>query len=287
VEFLAEEKEFQAIPALIQGASPNLLSSTGDGGLGMSLGSGDGAGAGVPLMNKWFYTKHYGFSTYNSTPATYNDTVDTAIAAIDTSAGDSIQLASLDVIRAKMDEIYFEPIDILGQRLKAVCGLDPDAMWRLKGLLGDWYKYAMPRGEGNPFWNTKGAIIYNEIAYFAWPNLKKYRPTAVNAGPSDCPTFGPVSAGVDPRTYTTSSTNALALFMGGKALLEGYIGQVGIEENWAPFNKACAYSGNEKYGYVRGEWYSKDGRAASVDNTENRSLIIATFYEPGVGVAVS
>lgn len=281
IDYMNEQDEFEFIPALLQGASPALLKDQTEGGLGVSLGSGNGAGAGVPLMNKWFYTPDTGFCTYSSTPATFNSTVNDAVNGVDAAAEDRVSLAMLDIIRAKMDDIYFNPATFMGMKFKALAACDPDTMWRIKGLFADWNKYAMPRGKDNPLWSTKDIIVYNEIAYFAWPNLKKYRP-AYNAV-TGVPDFGPVTADVDPRSYTPTSQKSLILFMGGGAVLEGYNAGIDVTEEVGKHKKSREFSGHKKCGYIRGEWYSKDGRAASADNTENRSLIVAVFDEPGVG----
>lgn len=282
IDFLNDQDEYEFIPALLNGASPGLLKDPSDGGLGVSLGNGSGGGAGVALMNKWFYTPDTSFCAYSTTPATYNSTVNDAVNGIDAAATDMVTLAALDVIRAKLDDIYFEPVDLLGRRVKAAAACDPAVMWRIKGLFSEWNKYAMPRGADNPLWSTKDIILYNEIAYFAWPNLRKYRP-AYNAA-TGVPDFGPVTADADPRTYTNTSTNGLIAFMGADAVLEGYNAAIEVYPEEGRFKKSLEYSARKKVGYMRGEWYCKDGRAASVDNTENRSLVLAAFHEPGVGV---
>lgn len=279
VDFMAEQFEFEFIPALLNGASPSLLSTTANGGLGVSLGNGAGGGAGVPLMNRWFYTPDTGFCTYSDTPATYNSTVNDAINGIDASADDKVTLNAIDIIRAKLDDIYFSPVTIGGVKVKAAVACDPDIMWRIKRLFDDWNKYAMPRGKDNPFFNTD-TILYNDMMFFSWVNLKKYRPAYSAA--LGYPTFGPVSEGTDPRTYTTSSSLGLMMFMGARCAIEGYNGSIGIEPKRGDFGKSLEYAGNMKLGYERAEWYAKDGRASSVNNTENRSLVIAAFYEPGV-----
>jgi hypothetical protein len=278
--FMAEQYEFELIPAILEGASPGLLKATTEGGLGVSLGSGSGAGAGVPLMNKWFYTHDTGFCDYSATPATFNSTVNDAIDGIDAEAADKVTLTQLDIIREKMDTELFEPTTFMGKKYKAIAGCDPAIMWRIKRLFDDWYKYSGPRDSSNPFWNT-GLIEYEDMLFFSWPNLKKYRPSANST--NSRPDFGPLASDVDPRTYTTSSTNGLIVFMGGGAVLEGYNGSISTTTEYFRHKKAMEYAAHQKMGYVRGEWYSKDGRTDSADNTENRSLMIAAFYEPGVG----
>jgi hypothetical protein len=278
---LVEQTEYEFIPALVHGASPALLTAESEGGLGVSLGSGAGGGAGIPLMNKWFYTTDTGLVTPSGTPATHNSTVNSAVNGIDASTDDMVTIAQIDIIRSHLDEIKFEPITVAGKTYKAAVPCDPDLMYRIKSALGDMYKYAGVRGQDNPYFHLN-MVEYNDMLFFAWTNLKKYRPT-YNAV-TGYPDFGVLAAGTDPRTYKpTGRVNALMMFIGARAVLEGYNGAVSIKEDVGRFEKSMAYSAHTYYGYMRGEWYSKDGRAASEDSTENRSLLVAAFYEPGVG----
>lgn len=287
IAWSAAQEEFEAIPAFLHGASPSVMKAVTDGGLGISLGVGSGAGAGVPLMNKHWFTPHFGFVTPSTTPATHNYTVDNAVYGIDAADADKCTLDFLSAIRAKMDELMFEPVTFLGREVKAMAGCDPDIMWRIgKKLLADVNKYQMPRGKENPFWFTREIIVIDEVAYFSWPNLKKYRPTAVGTGDNSGttgPTFGPLSADTDPRTYTTTSKKGLIIFMGAGALKEGFNDEITLTEENGRHNKSLEIAAHMMKGYVRGEWYSKDGRSDSTDNVENRSVIVAAFYEPGVG----
>jgi hypothetical protein len=288
IAWCAQQDEFEAIPALLQGASPSIMKPVADGGLGISLGTGSGAGAGVPLMNKWFFTPDSGFVSYSTTPATYNAAVDDAIYNIDAADADKCTLAFLNTIREKMDDICFEPVDFLGKRIKAIAACDSQIMWRIaKNLLADANKYQMPRGSDNPFWQTESIVMIDEVAYISWPMLKKYRPKAVGTGNgagTSGPNFGPLATDVDPRTYSTDSTNGLIVFMGAGALKEGYNDEIEVLEETGRFQKSMEIAAHMMKGYVRGEFYAKDGRAASADNVENRSVIVAAFYEPGVGL---
>lgn len=286
-DWCAVQTEFEAISAFLQGASPSVMTGTSDGGLGVSLGIGSGAGAGVPLMNKHWFTPDTGFITYNTTPATHNYTVDDAIYGIDSSSNDQFTYGYHLKIRSYMDEILMEPVTWMGQQLKSVAFTDPEIMWRLaKTILADVNKYQMPRGKENPFWNSRDIIILDEIAYISCPYLKKYRPTAVGTGDNSGtsgPAFGPLTAKTDPRTYTTTSTNGLVIYAGAGALKEGFNDSIDITEEYSAHRKSLEIAGHFMQGFVRGEFYAKDGRTASADSVENRSVICAAFNEPGVG----
>lgn len=285
INWMNAQKEFEVIPALLQGASPSVMKSQAEGGLGISLGVGAGAGAGVPLMNKWFFTPDSGFCTYSTTPATYNATVNTAIGDIDAADADKCTLPFLSTIREKMDDVCFEPVTFLGQELRAIAACDPQIMVRLaKSLLSDINKYSMERGSTNPFWSSKTIIVIDEVAYISWPNLKKYRPSLNSTTGVRGPNFGPLTADTDPRQYSTASTNGLIVFMGGGALKEGFNDEITVTQEVARHEKAMEVAAHMQDGFVRGEWYSKDGRTDSADNVENRSVIVAAFYEPGVGL---
>lgn len=285
IRWMNEQTEFEAIDALLQGGSSSVMKATTEGGLGISLGTGSGAGAGVPLMNKWWFTPDTGFCDYSTTPATYNATVNDAINGIDAADADKCTLAFLNTIREKMDDIKFEPVTFLGQNLRAIAACDPQIMWRIaKDLLADINKYSMERGKTNPFWSTRDIIVIDEVAYISWPNLKKYRPTYNSSTGVRGPSFGPLTADSDPRTYTTSSSYGMIIYMGGGALKEGFNDEISVTEETARHNKGLEVAAHMQKGYVRGEWYTKDGRADSTDNVENRSVICAAFYEPGVGL---
>jgi hypothetical protein len=280
IEFMREELEFQAIAAILQGASPAILETAANGGSGISLGVGAGAGAGVPLMGKNWYTTDTGFITYDTTPATHNSTVNDAVNGIDAADADKFTLAQHNLIRARFDNIPWEPVTIGGKRYKAIGAMDPDMMWRLRSLLATYNQYAMPRGKDNPLFNNNYQIEMDDIIYFSWPNLKKYRP-AYNATTLR-PDFGPVTAGVDPRGYSTSSSYGLVIYLGGNALLEGFNDELWTTTKTYDHGKGWEVSAHMMEGFVRSEWYAKDGRT---DTTacENRSSLIAAFYEPGIG----
>lgn len=290
INYCSEQTEYEAIPALLQGASPSAMKGTSDGGLGISLGIGAGAGAGVPLMNKHWYTTDTGFIPYNTTPATYNASVDAAIYGIDASSNDQFTLAKHTIIRAQMDTILFEPVTWMGMQLKSIALTDPEIMWRLaKSLLADANKYQMPRGKDNPFWTSKDIIVMDEIAYVSCPALKKYRPSSTDGTSATGPAFGPLTSDLDPRTYSTSSHKGLIIYMGGGALKEGFNNEIEITEEHGRHGgrnniKGMEIAGHFALAYVRGEFYAKDGRTATANNVENRSVICAAFNEPGVGV---
>jgi hypothetical protein len=284
LDWCAEEMEIQFIYSLIYGASPSILNAGSD--CNLSLGINAGAGAGVPLMPRWFFDGQSGWATYSLTPATYNSTINSAINTIGTNAGAVVTLADLLLIRNKMDTEHFWPINFMGKKVRSIALCDPEIWHRIKSLLGTAYVYAMPRGEDNPYFGVDEVINYNGIVYMSFPNLYKLRPTynsgsGVISGVAD---FGP-SMAQDHRDYAVTSAIGLILFVGRSAAIEGINKAIstGVQrgkndkggEVWARFDD----------GFVRGEWYAKDGRSTSTDLTlvRNYSLIVGAWYEPGIG----
>lgn len=282
ISFGSEEMEFQAIGGILHGASDAALKTTANGGLGVSLGVGSGGGAGVPLMCKNFFTPDDGFLTYSTTVATYNSTVNTAINDIDAAAADMFTLAFHQKIRARLDDIKWESVSYGGKQYKAIAPCDPEIMWRLKRLLGAIDIYSDTRGlEQNRYYHALKPIELDEILYFSWPNMKKYRP-AYNAT-TVRPDFGPLTAGTDPRDYSTTSSIGMVHYLGAEALWEGFNDQLKVTWNHAPHDgpQECVVHMMEAFG--RSEWYAKDGRT-DVAAVENRNSLTACFYEPGVGL---
>lgn len=280
VDYIAEEMELQAIGALIWGASPSILLPTSEGGLGVSLGVGAGGGAGVPLMPMHFWTPDSGKVAYNTTVATYNSSVNNAINGIDAAADDSVSLVKLKQISRLRERNKFWPTVLNGKKYKAINLCDPDLWYRIDHLLGDSYKYARERGADNPLFGITHQLEYLDELFISVPNLEKFRP-AYNA--SGTPDFG---AGIngDYRSYTTSSTNALMISISQRALVEGYNGSVRLTQKEGDHEDGLEISARTKLGYMRGEWYAKDGRADTTNAAVCYSVFVSAFYEPGVGV---
>ena len=281
LDYMAEQLEFEAIPALLTGGSPSVQKPTTEGGLGMNLGVGAGAGAGVPLMNKHWYTPDAGFIAYNTTPATHNTAINTAINAVAADATHQFGLTFHNILRARLDDELWNPVSINGKRYKAIAACDPDIMWRLRALMETRYTNARERGKDNPIFNVDYMIELDDVLYFSWRNLKKYRP-ANSAVAATGPDFGPLTSNQDPRTFTPTSTTGMIAYMGGDALIEAYDDSIKVGREEGRFGKSLEVNASMKSGFVRNEWYAKDGRT-DVDAVENRSLLLAAFHEPGVG----
>jgi len=281
VMYMAEQMEYEAIIALLYGASPSALNATSAGGLGVSLGPGaSGIGAGNPLMGMHWYTTDTGFMTYTPTTlSTWNSTVNDGVNGIDAAASDSVTLAQLELIRAQLDTLKFQTGTLNGKEYKAVCLCDPQIPWRIRNLLGTQYQNAEKRGPDNPIFNVNFTIELDDILYVPVPSLLKFRP-AYNAVTS----YIDIGPGLtsDPRTYTNSETIGLMIYLGAGGLIEGYNGRVQIAKATAPFGPqdGLAIGARQKLAYVRNQWDSKDGRTAQ---STCYSVAVAAFYEPGVG----
>jgi hypothetical protein len=285
LDWMAEEMEIQFLYSLIYGASPSILQAGSD--CNLSLGINAGAGAGVPLMPRWYFDGQAGFPTYSLTPGTWNSTVNSAINTIGTNSGAVISLADLLVIRNKMDVEKFWPITFDGKKFKAIGLCDSEVWHRIKVLLNNpGFVYAMPRGEDNPYFGVDEYINYNGFCLLSVPNVNKLRPT-YNSGSgyiSGVADFGP-SMAIDHRDFTTSSAIGLILFVTRQAAVEGNNGSIKTGVQGGKNDKGGEVWARTNLGYVRSEWYVKDGRATSTDYSlvRNYSMMLGAWYEPGIG----
>lgn len=284
IDYMAEQMEIEFLYSLLYGASPSILKAGAD--CNLSLGINAGAGVGVPLMPRWWFDGFNGFSTYSLTPSTWNSTVNNAVNTLATQSTGIVALSDFQMIRNKLDTEKFWPIKFDGQKYKALALCDTEIWHRIHNLLGDSYKYAMPRGLDNPLFGVDYVLKYDGFMFIPVPNLNKLRPK-YNAS-NGFPDFGP-SMTTDHRSYTNSETKGMIIFVTSKAVVEGYNGSIAVKTNTGKFEKGMDIAGRTQLGYVRGEWYAKDGRSTSTDLTlvRNYSSLVALFYEPGVGVSYS
>ena len=276
VDYLAEEMEFEFFLAMLWGASKACLDTEANGGLAVNLGiSGT---AGNALMAKNFYSIDAGWETYSDVPATWNTTVNDHVATC-TAAGDSLTILKTKVMRAKLDELHFAPVTLDGTRYKAIALVDSDTWYRLDHLLHDEYENAKPRAADHEIFGVNHQLVYHEILWLNVPNLKKYR--AAYDGTQGWPDVGPNMTS-DPRTYTTSSSVAWVCFVGAGAVFEGYSGSGRITTETGYHSDGWEVGARTKLGYIRGEWFAKDGRASASANCYCNSYANAIFYETGV-----
>jgi hypothetical protein len=281
LDWAAEEMEIQALYALLYSASPSILKGGAD--INFSPGVNAGAGVGTPLMNQWWYTKLGGLLTYSTTPATWNSTVNSAVNSLTSSSSSSIALGDIQYIRAVMDDKKFWPIKFNGKKYKSIALCDPELWHRLKNLMGSGFLYAQPRGWDNPLYGVDYVLEYDGFLFIPVPNMKKLRP-AYNAS-NGYPDFGP-SMTSDHRNFTPVGYEALIIFISANALVEGYNNSIEVKTSTGRFDKGMDIAAEMDLGYVRGEWYSKTGRTDS-DAVKNYSVLVAAFYEAGVGQSYS
>lgn len=281
IEWHGDEYEFEAFQGIIEGASDSVLKTTAEGGLGHSLGVGAGGGAGVPLMCKNFYTPDTGFIAYNSTVATYNGLVNDAINGIDADAADMVTLNALEMIISNLDDIKFWRPTVGGVQYKAIMACDPALYLRINNLLRAYQKDALPRAKNHPIFQYTSGIEFLDCLFLNAQNLKKLRPAYSST--LGRPLFGPSTTQYDHRDYVTSSTNALMLILGARAILEGYRESIKIVDDTGRFKDGMEIASNGNYGFTRGEFYAQDGETGA-DACVNHSTAVCAFYEPGVGV---
>lgn len=231
-------------------------------------------------MPMHFWTPDSGKVAYNTTVATYNAAVNTAINEIDSASDDSVSLTKLKTLSRLKEKLNFWPTVLNGKKYKAINLCDPDLWYRIDHLLGDYYKYSRERGADNPIFGIVHQLEYLDELFISVPNLEKFRPSYNASGTAD---FGAGISG-DFRKYTTSSTNALMISISQRALVEGYNGSVRLTREVGPHEDGLEIAARTKLGYMRGEWYAKDGRADTTNAAVCYSVFCSAFYEPGVGV---
>lgn len=285
VQWCAQETEYQAIIALIAGASPSILKPVASGGLGDVLGVRSSGSAGIPLMGRHWYTPQGGYLSFSTTQATWNATVNTAVGNITAGAAGYVSLTHLKILRRKLDALGFLGTRVGGKTYKAVAVCDPDLWWRIDHLLATYYQNATQRSDDNKVFGVDHQLVYDGILFICAPSLEKFR-IAVTADATNCISWG-VGAyanvySSDPRTYTNSNTTALMFLLGQGGLLEGYNDKVTITKAEADHGKGLEFAGHFDKGYKRGDWYAQDGRTG-VGAALSYGCMTAAFYEPGVG----
>jgi hypothetical protein len=277
MDYLEEQIEYEFLYSLLAGASPSLLQTTANGGLGVQLGVNAAGSAGVPLWNRHVYTPQAGYLTYNTTPATWNAAVNTAINGITAGANGRVSLNHLRQIRNRLDAIHFRPPKAMGQKCKALALVDTEMWQRIDSLLYTYYQNAKPREkDNNPIFDLDHILVFQGIYFLAVPNLAKLRP-AYNA--SGLPDLGP-GMDQDFRDYTNASLISPIIFLGGRAVFEGFNDSISIKEEKGAFSKGLEIAGTVDEGFIRCEWYAKDGRTGT-DAVYNDSCFQALFYEDG------
>ena len=281
LNFMEEQLEFEFLLSLLNGASPSVLLPQSSGGLGITLGVNAAGTAGNALMGRHWYTPQGSYLTYNTTPATWNSAVNTALGAITAGAAGYVSIIQLKMLRAKLDDLLFRPINIGKRKYKALWLTDSDLWYRIDHLLNAYYQTSKPRESNidNPVFDVDRVLEYDGMLFLNVPNLKKFRPST-NAT-TLCPDFGPGMT-KDPRSYTTTSSLGMMIGIGNNSVIEGYNDVLNVQSFDALLQKGMSVAGSMMEGFIRSEWYAKDGRT-DVGAVYSDNVISAAFYEPGVG----
>ena len=277
--WMNEQYEHEYILANLNGASPSVLLPTSSGGLGHVMGVNTSGSAGTPLMNRHWYTPQGGLLTYSTTPATWNSTVNTAINAITAGANGYISLVQIKIIHAILDTLNFPSVRLGGTEYRAVWLCDSELWERIDHLLATAYASSRERAAINPLFTADHQLVYKNFLFLNVPHLNRYR--AAYNGTTLRPDFGPNMTS-DPRTYTNTSDLAMALIVTRESVIEGFNDSLNITTAVEKHKKGSEICAHMDSGFVRCEWFAKDGRT-SVDAVKNYASLHACFYEPGVG----
>lgn len=279
LDYHAQEENYDFIRALLYGGDKGLMKSASEGGKALSLGPGSGIGASTPLMGMHWYTTDTGFAAYDASDLSgWNTIVNNAINGIDAADADKVTQPQLEKIREKLDELNFLPGTLNGKRYKAIGLCDPQVMLRIANIYKDDFKNAMQRGKDNPIFNVNYQFEQDDILYISVPDLKKFRPDYNSStGYID---IGPGIGNTDPRSYTTTSTNGLIVYIGAGAILRGIDGKVALHTATSPYGSVDGMSitAHVRRGFKRNQWDTYDGRTESLCY----SILTAAFYEPGI-----
>lgn len=276
VNWMSEQQDFEFLYSLAAGGSPSIMNALADGGLAPTLGATGGT-AGRQLMPYNTYVAGTGMVTKSATASTYNGSVNTALGNVGADATYIWTPKKASIIREALDDLYFPGCMFNGQQYKAVALVDGPMWYRINYAMRDWYLQAKPREGKNPIFDLQHVVEFEDIIYVNVPNLKKMRLAAGASYPS-------VGNGMtcDYRTFTPTSELSSIFYLGGRAVVEGYDAAITITEEKGEHNKGLEYSGHMDLGYMRSEFYAKDGRT-DTGAVYNDSMLMAVFYEPGVG----
>jgi len=230
-------------------------------------------------MPRHVYTPQGGFLTYSSTPATWNTTVNNAVNAVTAGADGLFTLLKEKVVRSKLDDLHFRTAPLGGKKYRAIALCDSEMWYRINYLLTTFYTYARERGEKNPLFDVDYQLVFDGILYLNVPNLKKFR--LAYDGTAGYPSIGPGMTS-DPRSYTPTATISPIIYLGQNAIIEGYNDAMSVTKEEGKHEKGLEVASHIQEGFVRGEWYSKDGTTGA-NSVYCDNMLVTLWYEPGVG----
>jgi hypothetical protein len=272
-----QEIELDAFRGIFLGASRGLL-HTEDGARGVAL-TGAAAGQYRSCYNTYVEGQS-SLTTPNVTRATHEGTLSTLLAALSDAAAYAFDFDSHKRASYLIQQLKFKPVRIGGRQYRALAVIDPrnvERMAAVGGTLAGLFQYAWERGSKNPALYGMKALELDDILYIPSMYMEYFRPTADGT----TVTYG-CDLNTDPRDgYTNASNITQTVYMGAGALLRGRRKNVWVTDAENRHGKGREYSMHYHDGWMRNEWFTKDGRSS----ISNDSMLICYNYDPGVGKA--
>jgi hypothetical protein len=176
--------------------------------------------------------------------------------------GQRFRYETHDIIDKLIDQIRLRSVKILGEEFRAVVLMDMRNLYSLRRdpeLRELWMK-ATPRSDKNFAIFSRDYHILDNILYLPVEILKWFRPT-VNQSTGEIVRFG-CGFDLDPRspTFRNDSNITMSIVLGAGALRRGrrkYA--MKFTEAAAPHDKGKEIAVHWDDGWMRNEWFSKDG----------------------------
>jgi len=274
----SKELDFDAFRALYCGASRGLLDMQ-NGGKGIAL---NGAAQGqIRSCFNTYVAGQAGLTTPSTNATTHESTLAALLNGLTNAASTAFTYDTHKRISYLIDSLYIQGVRIGGQEYRAVALIDEFNAYRLRentvgatSLTSLWAQ-ATERGNDNKALYGRGALVLDDILYLPVHQMKFFRPSVSG---------GVVSYGAgmnqDPRSkaFVNNSNITTTIVLGRGALLRGHRKAGGwFTAKEGDHGKGASYCFHYHDGWVRNEWYTKDGR----DEMSNDSSLVVFNYDQG------
>jgi len=262
--WMNREYDLDAIRAILYGLSRGLYMKE-DGGKGTELyGTNASTRWRAPLNSYVCGVGQTGFTAQDAGNATtHNNNLGQLLSLL--TPGNAAQKFNWDThraISALIDKARLRPVKLNGQQYRAVVLTDIRNIYSLRSdpeLLDTW-KRATPRDDKNLALFSRNSLVLDDIFYLPTEILSWFRPT-VNQSTGEIVRFG-CGFDLDPRSpaFTNDSNITMSIVLGAGALRRGrrkYA--MRFTEFDAPHDKGKELAVHWDDGWMRNEWFSKDG----------------------------
>jgi hypothetical protein len=279
--WMAQEKDYDALRALLMGASRGLFDRE-NGGKGIQL---EGAAQGQ-YRAPWntVVAGQQGLTPQNFNATTHNNSLRTLLGGMSNADQFHFSYDTHKIISGLIDKLGLKPVRIGGKTYRAVVVIDPRNIERLREderLIKKW-ENATPRADDNPSIYSRDSLILDNVFYRPTEQLRFFRPTPTSAASDNGVVWG-AGMDTDPRSenYSNDSPYTMSIVMGAGALLRGRRkGDVKFTTKEGDHGKGKEIALHWDDGWMRRDWYAKDGR----QKIANDSSFTVFNYDTGVGV---